>query len=59
MTDQEKLIWKASRGVPGAVSELLTKLFAERDRIDAELAAAKASIEALESRRGPGRPKGS
>jgi uncharacterized membrane protein YccC len=51
MNELEKQIWKASRGVPEATATLLTKLFAERDRIDAELAAAKASAEAPDGRK--------
>jgi uncharacterized membrane-anchored protein len=63
MTDLEKTIWRASRGVPDALSTLLTRLFADMDALTARLGCCEAMnnmlldrIEALEAKRGPGRP---
>jgi hypothetical protein len=62
MTDREKAIWQASRGDKPQMIALLTKLFDEIGSLTITAAAVEAlekRIEALESRRGPGRPKGS
>ena len=50
MTDLEKAIWTASPGVPAETAALFARLFAE-------IAALNERIEALEAKRGPGRPK--
>jgi hypothetical protein len=63
MTDLDKAIWQASRGDKAQMIALLTELFAKADEQSKVMLDAVASlsvrIEALESRRGPGRPKGS
>lgn len=66
MTDQDKAIWQASRGDKDQFIELLTELFAQAEARHAEwraLAHTVANlhdrIDALEAKRGPGRPKGS
>jgi hypothetical protein len=62
----EKSIWQASRGDKAQFIELLGDLFRKADRVQFSLDATQEAlvlaldrIEALESRRGPGRPKGS
>ena len=61
MTDLEKAIWKASRGVPAETAALFTRLFAEIGELTVTAAASiselEKRIEALEAKRGPGRPK--
>jgi len=64
MTDRDKAIWQASRGDKAQFIELLTALFDEIGALTVSSASAvealEKRIEALESRRGPGRPpKGS
>jgi hypothetical protein len=68
MNDLDKAIWQASRGDKPQFIALLTKLFDDIDWLRAtidrfiespQVMELEKRVEALESRRGPGRPKGS